>query len=267
MPGRVYFDTDVFHRVGQAVENHPLAADLRERILVSPITALEALSHLTLKKSDEILRHIHAMHNWVNPAHAGLLPWPSVAIANLAFGKQLEDEESMVNVEAGINVCLSTDSAEELRESAGKLKDALDRMKVETANNFQRLVGEYRREPLKSEQFSEAWAYGIALRVKADPQSRPLSQIVGALGAYHEFEEERLRVAANNPQCAPDPNDLLDSQQLVYLGDPALHFLTCDSGFLARIKTSAQAARIHEVSPDEVADVGGAEALLRKITA
>ena len=60
---RVYFDTDVFHRVGETFADRPLPAELRERILVSPITALEALSHLTLKRADEILRQIQAMHN------------------------------------------------------------------------------------------------------------------------------------------------------------------------------------------------------------
>jgi hypothetical protein len=267
MPGHVYFDTDVFHRVGQVVENSPLSPDLRERILVSPITALEALSHLSLRKNDEILRHIHALHNWVNPEHTGLLPWPSVAIANLGFGKKLEEEESVVNVETGINICLSTDSAADLRESAGKLKNALDRMKADTAINFQRLVESYRKEPLKDGQFSEVWAHGIALRVKTDPKSRPVSEIVAALSAYYEFEEERLKVAASNPAYRPEPNDLLDSEQLVYLGNSGLHFLTCDGGYFARIKNSAQLPRIHKVSLQELGDRDKVVSLLNAITA
>jgi len=120
---------------------------------------------------------------------------------------------------------------------------------------------------LALQQFSEVWACGIARRVKVDPQSRPVPEIVVALSAYREFEEGRLKVAANNPQYVADPNDLLDSEQLVYLGDPALHFLTCDTGYLARIKKSPQAARIHNVSLDELADAGRAKALLRLVIA
>jgi hypothetical protein len=263
----VYFDADVFHRVGRAVENIPLSAGRRERIAVSPITALEVLSHLTLKKNAEILSHIHAIRNWLNPKRAALLPWPTVAIANLGFARQLPEEESVVNIEDGINVCLATESAEELRESAGKLKNALDRMKADTAKNFQRLVQIYRKQPLSSEQFSEVWVEGIARRVKADPKSRPLSEVSAALSAYREYEEERLKVAANNPEYRPDPNDLLDSEQIVYLGDPNLHFLTCDGGYAARIRSSPQLRQIHRVSPEDLKDTASLESLLTAITA
>jgi len=81
----VYFDTDVFHRIGKVFANQGLADDLRERILVSPLTLLEALSHLTLKSNAAILADIQAIHNWVNPSHAGLLSWPSDAIAKIGF--------------------------------------------------------------------------------------------------------------------------------------------------------------------------------------
>jgi hypothetical protein len=263
MPGFVYFDTDVFHRAGQAVATHPLPLDLRARILVSPITALEALSHLTLKKGDEILGHIHAMHNWLNPADAGLLPWPSVAVANLGFGIPFEEEDA---VDQAVNSCLCTHSAKEVRASAGALKDVLDRMKAEATISFQQLVEAYRREPLNSDQFSEKWAYGLAHRVKADPKSRPIQEIVGALSAYHEFEEEKLKLAARDTKYNPDPNDILDSLQLVYLGDPALHFLTCDGGYLARVKKSPFVVRIQKVSVGEFADAVKLKAFLRKVT-
>lgn len=265
MPGLVYFDTDVFHRVGQTFAKQGLPEELRERILLSPITFLEALSHLTLSSRDEILIHIQAVHNWVNPKHAGLLPWPDVAIARIGFNKMLEDD-FIDRAEKTINQCLSTDSADDFRESAGKLKDVLDKMKDSTAKDFARLVELYRKDPLVGEEFSQVWAHGIAQRVKADPKSRPLPEIVAGLSAYHEFEEERLKVAASNPGYKPDENDLLDSEQLVYLGDPALHFITCDGGYLKRIKQSAQAARIHKASLSELEVAGRVEALLAKIT-
>jgi hypothetical protein len=77
MPSFVYFDSDVFHRIGATFSATGLASELRERILVSPITMLEVLSHLTLRRNDEILVHIQAVHNWLDPKRAGLLAWPT----------------------------------------------------------------------------------------------------------------------------------------------------------------------------------------------
>ena len=57
---------------------------------------------------------------------------------------------------------------------------------------------------------------------RADPE------VVAGLSAYHEFEEERLKLAARDTKYNTHPNDHLDSLQLVYLGDQALHFLTGD---------------------------------------
>jgi len=44
MPQRVYFDTVSFREIGKALENAALPNDLRENLLVSPLSAFEALS-------------------------------------------------------------------------------------------------------------------------------------------------------------------------------------------------------------------------------
>lgn len=265
MPGLVYFDTDAFHRIGQTFAKQGLAEELRDRILLSPITFLEVLSHLTLSNRDEIMTHIQAVHNWMNPKHAGLLSWPDVAIARIGFNKTLEDD-FIDRVERTINQCLGAVSADDFREPAGKLMDALNKMKDSTSQDFTHLVEMYRKDPIVGDKFSEVWAHGIARRVRADPRSRPLPEIVAGLSAYHEFEEERLRVAASNPAYVPDKNDLLDSEQLVYLGDPALHFITCDGGYLKRIRKSAQAAQIYRASLNELEDARRVETLLANMT-
>jgi hypothetical protein len=267
MPGFVYFDSDVFHRVGATFSAQGLAPELRERVLVSPITMIEVLSHLTLKKNTRILAHIQAVHNWVNPDHAGLLAWPTHAIAQVGFLKDVEPDDFMSRIQETINICLATDSPEELRESASKLKDSVDKVKESISADFNLLVEGWRKEPLTSEAFSEMWVAGITKRAKADPGCRPVADIVSSLSAFHEFEEQRLLTAVKNLAYKPDKNDILDSEQLPYLGDPQLHFLTCDGGYLARIKKSPQAARIHKVMQDELASVEKVEVLLRKITA
>jgi hypothetical protein len=267
MPGLAYFDSDVFHRVGATFSNRGLAPELRERILVSPITILEVLSHLTLKKNEEILTQIKAVHNWVNPKRAGLLAWPTDAIARIGFLQEPKSDDFMSRIEKTINVCLATDSPDELRESASKLKDALDRMKASSSADFSHLVEGCRKEPFTPEQFSEMWLHGIAKRTNSDPECRPVADIISSLSAYHEYEEQRLMTAVRDPAYKPKENDILDSEQLPYLGDDKLHFVTCDGGYAARIKKSPQLARIHRVALDEFASVQQVESLLRRITA
>jgi hypothetical protein len=266
MTSYVYFDTDVFHHLGRTFAKKQLSDDLRERILLAPITILEVLSHLTLKNNAEILTDIHAIHNWINPKHAGLLPWPGAAIAKIGFLQEPQKDDFPQWAKNTIDLCLNTDSAEEIRASASELKGRLDAAKDSTAQEFVSLVDSCRKEPALQKNFSEMWRDGTARRAQVDPRSRTLEEVVAALSAYHEFEEERLKVAVSNPMYKPDKNDVLDSEQLLYLGDPKLHFLTCDGGYLKRIKKSPQAAQIHRVSLGELADPASAEALLRRIT-
>jgi hypothetical protein len=263
----VYFDTDVFHHMGRAFSHQGLSIELRERILLSPITILEALSHLTLKNNAEILSDIHAIHNWMNPNHAGLLPWSGAAIARIAFHQEPQKDEFAQWAKHTIDLCLNTDSPEEIRASASELKDRLDAAKDSTTQEFVRLVEDCRKDPSLQKNFSEMWRDGTARRAEVDPQSRSLEDVVAALSAYHEFEEVRLRVAVSDLKYKPKRNDTLDAEQLLYLGDFKLHFLTNDGGYLNRIKKSPQAARIHRAALAELSDATNAEAVLRKIIA
>ena len=264
MPNFVYFDTDAFHRIGATFADRGLDPKLRDRILVSPITMLEVLSHLTLKNNSEILTHIKAVHNWLNPKRAGLLAWPTDAIARIGFQLEPEADDFTKRIEKTINLCLATESPEELRDSASKLKDALDRMKDSSLSDFNRLVEACRKEPLTPERFSEIWLYGIAKRTKADPKSRSIADVISSLSAYHEYEEQKLMTAVKNPQHKSDKNDIMDSEQLPYLGDPKLNFLTCDKGYAARVKNSSQLNRM--VALSELEGVQQVEDLLQTIT-
>jgi hypothetical protein len=263
----IYFDTDAFHRIGRTFATQGLPNDLRERILVSPITLLEALSHLTLKSNAGILADIQAIHNWVNPNHAGLLSWPSNAIAKIGFNADPKPDDFMERIQKTLNQCLATDSPEDFRESADKLKIEMDRMKDSSAEDFQRLVESQRKEPFDAEQFSKSFVTGIAKRAGADPGARPVADVVSCLSAYYEFEEDRLRTAVSNPQYKPDKNDLLDAEQLVYLGSPELRFLACDGGYFARIKKSPQLAQMRRATVDELSTPEKVESLLREIVA
>lgn len=264
---RVYFDTVSFRETGKALENAALPNDLRENLLVSPLSAFEVLSQLSIAKADEVLHQIQAIHNWINPERAALLPWPADVLANVGFGKPMKDNDFAQRMEKAFNVCLSATSAELLQEEAGKLKDVMDAMRLKTTQDFGRLLDGARKESPKGDWFSEAWFQGIAKRAEADPKSKSVSDLTTTFSAYHEFERVKLEAALRykDYNVKKHQNDLLDAEQLIYLGSPELCFLTCDKGF-ARVNKSAQSARIIIVSPQDISDLGKIEALLRRIT-
>jgi hypothetical protein len=265
MPERIYFDTVAFRKVGKAFEKDSLPKDLRERMLISPITVFEVLSQLTVAVADEVLSQLQALYNWTNPKRTGLLPWPNDALSGIWFQKPALDNDFTSRMQKAFNVCLAATSAQSLRDEAGKLKDVMDRMKQQTAEDFRRLVEAARKEPLEGEKFTDAWFRGIANRVKADPATKSASEIVLALNAYHEFEEAKLKIAVQNKDYNPEKhqNDLFDAEQLIYLSDPSLCFLTCDTGFQNLVTKSPQRSRINTVQLADLASAKQVEALLR----
>ncbi len=265
---RTYFDTVAFREIGGAFDKEQqLSLSLRERIIISPITVVEVLSQLTIARADEVLRQVQAVHNWCNPEHAGLLPWPDDWLFSVWFQKPAPDNGYTERMQKAINVCLAADSVKSLEEDAGKLKDAMDRMRQQTADAFGGLVEQARRDTLEDEKFSNAWFSGIANRVKADPASKSLPEIISELSAYHEFERVKLQIAVRSKDYNPQKhkNDLLDAEQLIYLADPSLYFLTCDTGFQKFAAKSAQAPRIITVPQADLADAKKIETLLCKM--
>src|SRR5208337_2308120 len=95
-------------------------------------------------------------------------------------------------------------------------------------------------------------------RITLENNTRSNKEVVAALSALHEYEYNKLKVALlNKDYCALNhQNDLFDAEQLIYLGDPALHFITLDGGYLPKIVKSPQRLRIHRVSPTDLADAG-----------
>ena len=71
----------------------------------------------------------------------------------------------------------------------------------------------------------------------------PTAKVVEALSAYHEFDFRKLEVALANKasyNVEKHRNDLFDAEQLVYLSDPSLHFLTADRGYLRKVVNPVQ---------------------------
>jgi len=263
---RIYFDTVAFRVVGKAFEKDVLHADLKSRILISPITLFEIWSQLTITKSEEVLRQIQSVPNWTD-SNIGLLPWPDDALYALWHQKLAPDDGFTKKIEQAFNLCLAATYPDQLREAAGDLRDAIDDVTDKMALEFKNLLDSARASGLGSRDFSNAWYLGIAKRAKGDPSSKSFDAIRSGLNAYYEFEMSKLQVALDNKTYNPDKhkNDVLDAEQLVYLYDDSLNFLTCDSGFGNLVKNSAQSKQIVITTQDKLSNAMQVESFLRTI--
>lgn len=263
MKATVYFDTSAFRIIAETFRTRKLRDDLRDKIALSPITAVELMSQLTLSKGAQALERIHALRNLVDRQHAAVLPWTNNGIATMVYGVAPADEKDAWFIE-DIRRCLAAESVDELRSGASKMKAWLDDLKDTTTAEFKHAIKDYRCRP---QDLRTDFAAGLAQRANVKPDLKPVSEVVAAMGAYFEFEEAKLREAVNDHMFKIDKNDVMDAEQLIYLGDPRLNFVTNDKGFLRRVRNSPQRTRIHWKDDDELRDGDRFEAALELMTA
>jgi hypothetical protein len=264
----IYFDTDTFHNFAETFKDRPLASDLRERIVFSPMTLKELFSHLAVEWGPLVHQQIKGLPNWVNKDHAVLLPWMSDAVAKIAFGVPLPEDGFTKATQEDMNVLLNCELAE-VFDIAKARRDELDRIKTEYAGHFKGTVEYFRKAPLTEDGFTEIWLAGLKKRLHLESNAKPATEIVDALSAYHEFELAKLKVALANENYNFEKhrNDLFDAEQLVYLKDANLHFLAIDRGYRSKVVKSPLRNKIHEVPRDRLADSNKAEGVLREIAA
>ena len=260
----LYFDANVFHYLRDALAGRKLPDDVRAKILLSPISAIEVLSQLTVQQAEKVLESLHTMRTWL-PERAGLLDWPDTFIAMAVFAIRLDDG-FFDRMQKALNICLVSDSVDALREDAQRLKQLVDQVKDGKAKERQQFLEKYRTRTFSLSELKAAFAQVATARAHAKPGQRSEEEIVGALSAHFEYENRILWKAAANKgyNFLSHKNDILDSEQLVYLADPKLHFLTCDTGFRS-VEDSEQKARIHVVKPDELTDAEKATAVLTRL--
>lgn len=276
-PLNIFLDTNAFRYFGIAFENVSLAPEARERILISPLSAFEIFAQLGDDKpeiADMVLRQIQALRNWTNPKHAVLLPWPDAMLQMLWSQKAIDDEDFREKMELSFHVILTADSLTPLKEAALQQKQMMDAFKDTMAHDFKNMLDDLKKQQGKKEKqkakpvdTTDPWFNGVAKRAKADPKSKNMSEVQLLLGAYHEFEQSKLQMALLEPKYNPlsltNRNDIIDSEQLIYLGDPSLCMLTADKGIKSKVVKSEQAARIVIATPEDLSDATKAEAVLK----
>ncbi|HVN92883.1 MAG TPA: hypothetical protein VMT38_04275 [Terracidiphilus sp.] len=147
------------------------------------------------------------------------------------------------------------------------MRALLDKCKNEAADNFTALRAsvnaEGRIDPAEDRRI---FAQSIARRAGVEPESVDVDLVLTHLDAHYRFEQQRINAAIENPEynVTKRANDVYDSELLIYLADPSLHLLTCDTGF-NRSKESSQANRIHIVPADDLRDPDSATRTLQGI--
>jgi len=276
-PLHVYLDTNAFRYFGIAFEKAQLSADVRDKILISPLSAFEVFAQLGDEdetQAELVLRQIHVLHNWTNPNHAVLLPWPDVMLQMLWSQKPVRDDDFMERMQQSFNVILTANALTQLKEAALQQKNMMDDFKDIMAHDFKNMLDDLKKQQGKKEKqkakpvdTTKPWFNGIVKRAKADGNSKTIPEVRSLLSAYHEFEQSKLQTALLIPEYNPlshrNQNDIIDSEQLIYLGDPSLCMLTADKGFKSKVVKSEQASRIIVATPDDLRDAKKAEAVLR----
>ena len=273
MPQYVYLDTNAFRHFGEAFGTELLPDDLREKMLISPLSAFEVLAQLAREDcGDEVLRQIKAIRNWTNPIRSGLLPWPNVWLYEIWFQKNKPDDGFSKKMANAFNRCLAADSPaslETLKKASAEHAKLMDGYKRQKAEQFKVMIDAARQEKIKAFDSTEFWFASLAESVGADPKSKPIAEVVCALSAHHEFEQSKLRTALEipdyNPLSRKNQNDVIDVDQLLYLADETLCMLTADGGFKKKVTKSRQAARIITAPEADLMDARKAETMLRNI--
>jgi len=267
-----YLDTNAFRYFGEAFAQQILPDDLRGRMLISPLSAFEVFAQLARENGgDDVLQQIRAIRNWSNPKRCVLLPWPDAWLYQVWFQKEKPDDSFTKRMEAAFNWCLEAntpDSLAELKKVAVDHTKLMDDFKRQKAEQFKAMVDDMKQQKLKAIDTTVVWFVSIANSVGADPKSRPLAEIVSAFSAHHEFEQAKLQTALANQEYNPlsrkNQNDIIDTEQLVYLSDESLCMITADSGFKRKVTKSKQADQIITVPATDLMVAKKAEAALRE---
>jgi hypothetical protein len=249
----IYFDTDAFRRIGSSLGDSAVPDEICQRIAISPITASEVMSQLTITHAGKILDSIKAMKQWLPPT-APILDWPDDFILSRIIGKDTSDQV-LKTVGKSLNVCLQADNPDEIKGSAKALKDVIDHMKLQQATRDQGVADRMRGKPIDWSEDLTFFAKGVAQRVGAALEPGAERKVSELLSAYFEYGSKLLRTAVGDPNFSflKKQNSALDAEQLVYLADPELHFVTLDGGF-SNVTKSPQKSRIHILGPDMAKD-------------
>jgi len=138
------------------------------------------------------------------------------------------------------------DTVADVQADAEQLRDLLDRTKLHSTEDFAALLTSWRQHGgLANDEHQKDLCY-----IHCQPEQVYSRETLRLTAHRHVERTMDLRIRPHR-ECASereyDPynhqNDVFDMQQLIYLAQPDMHFLTCDRGF-RRARQSSQYDRI-----------------------
>jgi hypothetical protein len=249
----IYFDTNVLHVIRASTGETGLTEDLRENIVLSPISAIEMLSKFRRDDGEKFFRSTQRLRSWLH-SPCTILDWPGGAVA-WALGVDRPDQ-SATSVGDALNACFQATSFEEYMgkfdTQISGLEQSRDAKKQRLATTTQRLVEEIRAGRYHLEDFPSNLLRGLATDLGLSPSAAVFDNALVKLSASFEFIMARLSAGTQ------DANDWFDAYQLVYLENDDLKFVTCDRGFEC-IRDSPQKKRINVVAQEIMQDPAKAQ--------
>ena len=253
---RIYTDTNVLRYFGEAFTTRTVPQEIAVQLFLAPLAILELLSQLGTEGAENAFAAVQALPRVHNPAACGVLPWSDDFFRTCLFKLQPGQDIITQSINNAVNRVLNAANAAELKAEGEEMRALLNKGKNEAADNFTALrasvSAEGRLDPAEERRI---FAQSIARRAGVEPESVDVDFVLTHLDAHYRFEQQRINAAIDNPEynVTKRANDVYDSELLIYLADPSLHLLTCDTGF-KRASGSSQANRIHIVPTDALRD-------------
>jgi hypothetical protein len=264
---KIYTDTNVLRYFGTAFGETGLTADLRDQLLLSPLSVMELLSQLGTDGAEEAFAAVQAFLRVYNPEASGMLPWSDDTFRMCLFALPPGEDVITPSLNNAVVRALNASEPGDLKADAEELRTLMDASKDQTAKQFSDVLNRWRSEgPLPEEEHRAIFARSIARRAGVDETTVDVDFIVKHLNALYVFESTKMQVAAKSHEYNVDKhsNDVYDAELLIYLADPSLHLLTADKGF-RRIEKSSQQDRVHIAAADCLKDPACAERTIRGI--
>lgn len=247
MPSKIYFDTNVLRYFADAFGNAPLNADLKQHLVVSPISVLELLSEIGTDQAEAAFRTVKAFPNLFDTNNPiPLLPWEDEVFRVLVFDQAPRPDRLTELLSNAMARAFHANCVEEIREDARELRGLLDQAKLRATDDFSALLHSFRQHgAIADDDHRRIFANGIAHRAGVPQEGVDVDRVIERLSALWAYEHEHVVNSAGERGYDPyrHQNDFFDIEQLVYLAQPDMHLLTNDQGF-RRARQSEQYRRI-----------------------
>jgi hypothetical protein len=244
----IFFDTNVLRYFAKAFSDASIDLELKQHFAVSPISLLEVLSELATNDADEAFRTIRTFPNIFDTDRLPLLPWEDDVFRTLIFNLPQQPQSQLPELlgNATRRVFHSSSPAD-VEKEAQQLRDMMDRAKYESTEDFAKLLDSWRANGGVTDlEHRRIFATSIANRAGVPQEGVDVNHVISKLDVLWAYEYQRVTNAAAEKDYNPHrhENDFYDAQQLIYLAQPDIHFLTCDRGF-RKSADALQYKRVH----------------------